>query len=900
MKKLWWSFSNEEVLQILKTDIHAGLTSKQASKRLDEYGLNKLPEKERFSILLLFLNQFSSFIIWVLIGALIISGFLGEWVDALAIGIIVILNAIIGFFQEYRAEKSLEALKKLTKPISKVIRDGVLQSIASDLIVPGDIVMLEAGDIVPADGRIIHAIQLAMQEACLTGESVPVVKNSDVLSKKELPIGDRKNMAFMGTVVVLGKGTIIVTQTATKTELGKIASMLTEKEEPTPLQIQLERVGRQLVTICLGIVVIVFLLGILRGHGYISMILTSLSLAVAAIPEGLPAVVTVALAIGVHRMAKKNAIIRRLMSVETLGSTSVICTDKTGTLTKNEMTVRKIWVNSKIFDITGTGYEPVGQFLINNQIIKPDDYGDYQELLFALKIGALCNNANLIKKKSQWQIVGDPTEGAILVAAAKAGFEKKILEKEYTLQDEIPFDSDRKRMSMIRNSQDNKILFIKGAPDVICSFSKKIFLDGQEILLTEQHKKNIMQANDLFATQALRVLAVAYKKIDNQKIDASLEQDLIFVGLIAMIDPPRSEIKDAVEKCKIAGIRTVMITGDYKQTAVAIGKEIGLFGDGSLALTGTELDQISDEILKDKIQDIAIYARTSAEHKMRIVKAWRACGKIVAVTGDGVNDAPAIKAADIGVAMGITGTEVTKEASDMVIADDNFASIVNAVEEGRGIYDNIVKFINYLLSANVSELLIIFIGTLFAFKDSAGNPYIPLLPIQLLWLNLVTDGLPAVAIAMDPIDPKAMKRKPRSSNGKIISLFFAFRVLSLGIILAVGVLIACYFGLRTSAGLGHTMALTCFVALELIRIQMVRSQYNIKLFSNFWMIGALISSLVLQLCIVYIPVFQKIFNTVFLGIIDWLVILFISVCVWIVGSLVESFWIKADNNSNGV
>ncbi|MCF7899194.1 cation-translocating P-type ATPase [Candidatus Babeliales bacterium] len=900
MKKLWWNLSIKEIVQILKTDIKEGLTSEQASERLEEYGLNKLPEKKRFSILFIFLNQFSSFIIWVLIGALIISGFLGEWVDALAIGIIVILNAIIGFFQEYKAEKSLESLKKLTKPMSKVTRDGVLQTIASNQIVPGDIVVLEAGDIVPADGRIIHSIQLAMQEASLTGESVPVIKNSDVLSKEELPIGDRKNMAFMGTIVVRGKGTIIITQTARKTELGKIASMLSEEEEPTPLQVQLRHVGYQLVAICFGIVGMVFLFGILRGHGYVSMLLTSLSLAVAAIPEGLPAVVTVALAIGVRRMARKNAIIRRLMSVETLGCTSVICTDKTGTLTKNEMTVRKMWVNNKNFDVTGTGYEPEGQFLIDDQIIKTDDYDDYQELFFALKIGVLCNNANLIQKNSQWQIVGDPTEGALLVAAAKADLNKKDLEKGYPLQDEIPFDSDRKRMSMIRDDQNGKILFVKGAPDVICDRSTNIFLDGQEILLTEEYKKNIMQANDSFATQALRVLAVAYKRITDQEIDESLEQDLVFVGLIAMIDPPRPEVKKAIEKCKIAGIRTVMITGDYKETAVAIGKEVGLFDDESLAFTGAELDQITDEDLKDKVQDIAVYARTSAEHKQRIVKAWRAGGKVVAVTGDGVNDAPAIKSADIGIAMGITGTEVTKEASDMVITDDNFASIVNAVEQGRGIYDNIVKFINYLLSANVSELLIIFIGTLFAFKDSAGNPYIPLLPIQLLWLNLITDGLPALALAMDPIDTQVMMRKPRNSNEKIISLFFAFRVLVMGIILALGGLIACHFGLRTSAKLGHTMVLTCFVALELVRVQMVRSQYNIKLFSNFWMVGALISSLILQIGIVYIPFFQRIFSMVPLGIIDWFVILLIAVGVWIVGSLIEKFFIKIDNNSNGV
>jgi Ca2+-transporting ATPase len=887
----WWRLPVNEVVKKLASDKERGLSEKEALSRLELYGKNQLPESGGVSVFSLFLNQFSSVIIWILLGALIISGFLGETIDSLAIATIILLNALIGFYQEYRSERSLEALKKMTKPISRVIREGKLQTISSMFLVPGDLVMLEAGDMIPADGRIVSITQLATQEASLTGESSTIGKFIDEINKPDLAIGDRKNMAFMGTVVVRGKGTMIVTETALKTELGEIAQLLTQKEEPTPLQKQLAQVGYQLVFVCIGIVSIIFLLGIFRGNEYIPMLLTALSLAVAAIPEGLPAVVTVALSIGVHRMAKKNAIIRRLLSVETLGGASVICTDKTGTLTKNEMTLQKIWQNGNTFDITGIGYSPEGEYLQNQNPISPDSNAD---LNLALKIGTLCNGAGLVQNNGQWYIVGDPTEGALLVAAAKAGISKDNLVSEYKFISEIPFDSERKRMSMLYSMQQKNILFVKGASDVITELSTSMIVNGQKISMTENDKKNIHQVNNELASQALRVLAVAYREIPRYttEIQESAEQDLTFVALVAMMDPPRPEVKDAIKKCARAGIRTIMITGDHKETARAIGKILDIVDEKAETITGSELDKMSDAELKNRISRISIYARTTAEHKMRVVKAWQSRGDIVAVTGDGVNDAPAIQAANIGVAMGITGTEVTKEAADMIIVDDNFASIVNAVEEGRGIYDNIIKFVTYLLSANAAELLVIFWGTFFIYKDFSGNQFITLLPVQLLWLNLVTDGLPAIAFAMDPIDPRAMHQKPRNPNEKILSPKFITEILSLGTIITIGVLIACYIGLRVSPQLAHAMTLTSFVVLELVRVQMIRSRYNISFYSNKLMIFALISSLFLQLCIVYVPYFQRIFHIVPLGYTHWLIIIGIAIGVWATGILIDSFFAK--------
>lgn len=763
----WWNQSPEEICRNLKTDLHRGLSREEAEKRLQEFGPNQLPEQKRVSPLTLLINQFSSFIVWTLIAAAFIAGFLGEWVDATAIGVIVVLNGLLGFFQEFRADKSLAALRKMATLTSKVIRNGELQTLPSEKIVPGDLVLIEAGDRIPADGRIIQSIELSTQEAALTGESMPIHKIADPLEKPDLSVGDKKNMGFLGTVAVSGKGYMIVTETGLQTELGKIASLLQGgKEEQTPLQIRLEELGHRLVWICLGVVALVFALGFFRGQPLVENLLISISLAVAAIPEGLPAIVTIALSIGVRKMAKRNALVRRLPSVETLGCTSVICTDKTGTLTQNEMMVRSIWVNGSFVDVMGVGYNPEGDFKVKDAKI---NFQDNPELIMALKIGTLCNSAELHQNPEKgWSIAGDPTEGALLTAAGKAQLFKQDLEQNNPILGEIPFDSERKRMSMARQTPEGPMLFIKGATDIILAHAESILLNGKVEPLTDERKKSILDANASLASQALRVLAVGYRPLPQEvKIDQSMEDKLILVGLIAMMDPPRPEVKKSIETCRNAGITTVMITGDHKETAVAVAKELNLMKEGALAVTGAELEQMDDQHLKDNVRNIAIYARTSAAHKLRIVRAWKSLGEVVAMTGDGVNDAPAIKEADIGVAMGITGTDVTKEASDMVILDDNFASIVNAVEEGRGIYDNIIKFVNYLMSSNIAELLVIFMGMLLGFRDPLGNPFVSLSAIQLLWLNLVTDGFPAIALGLDPVDPTAMNRPPRKSSDSI-------------------------------------------------------------------------------------------------------------------------------------
>lgn len=874
-----YNLSPAEVSVQFKTDLTSGLSSLEAQKRLEQFSFNELPEQQKISVVSLFIHQFTSFIIWILIAAALTAGFLGELINATAIGAIILLNGILGFFQEYRAEKSLAALRKMVTPLSKVMRDGKLHLIPSRHIVRGDLVLIEAGDKVPADGRIAQSIDLSTQEAALTGESLPVKKTAAALKSEELPIGDRTNMCFLGTLAVSGKGILIVTGTGLETELGKIASLLKqEKEEPTPLQIRLEDLGHRLVWICLGIVAVIFALGFLRGTPLIENLLISVSLAVAAIPEGLPAIVTICLSIGVRKMASRNALIRRLPSVETLGCTTVICTDKTGTLTQNEMAVRSLWINQTHIDVTGVGYQPDGEFEINHQKIDPKRIPEAHQLL---KICLLCNSADLQKNQNVWTITGDPTEGALLTMAGKASLFKRDLEIGNPIIAEIPFDSDRKRMSIARQTEEGPLLFTKGATDIILGLSQYILINGEQIPITDEIRRSIQEANTYLACQALRVLAFAFKPLENQKIDAASEQGLIFVGLAAMMDPPRPEVKNSILKCRRAGIRPVMITGDHKETAVAIAKELGLLDEGSIAITGHDLDHMNQDRLNETIQNIAIYARTSAAHKLRIVHALKSKGEVVAMTGDGVNDAPAIKEADIGVAMGITGTDVTKEASDMVILDDNFSSIVNAVEEGRGIFDNIIKFVNYLMSSNIAELLVIFIGILMGFTDPFGNPFVTLSAVQLLWLNLVTDGFPAIALCLDPVDLTAMNRPPRKSSESIFPLNFALQLFLISCIIAAGTLVTCHFGLRQSAELGQTMAFTTLVVLELVRVQMVRSQYHMALFSNPYIILALISSFLLQLAVIYIPFLQIIFGTVSLKIIDWGVILAVGAAVWL-------------------
>ena len=891
MAKQWWHLTIDEVVQTLEANSSLGLASDEARARLQKYGPNQLKEKKPVSPFSIFLSQFQNFIVWILIAAALVSGFLKEWVDASAIIVIVILNAILGFVQEYRAEKSMAALKKLSSPTSKVIRDGQHGVIASHELVPGDLIALEAGDNIPADSRIVWlTANLSTQEASLTGESTPVLKAILPLGKslpvspvaggadrQEIPLAERANMAYMGTSVAAGKARALVCETGMQTELGKIAGMIQEvKEEATPLQKKLEEFGKWIVYLCFILVGLVFLLEWLRGGKLIDVFLIAVSLAVAAIPEGLPAVVTIALALGVQRMVKRHALIRKLPSVETLGCATVICSDKTGTLTKNEMTVQVVSADNALLKVTGVGYEPKGDFLFNEKAVNPVDYPG---LHTALRCAVLCNGAELQKNNGGYKIVGDPTEGALLSVAAKAGLWKEKLEEQFLFTEEIPFDSERKKMTIVRKDKEGLVAFVKGAPDILLGDCTAIEEKGSARALTDDDRKKILTVNSDLANSALRVLAVAYSRLDTapRAYEATLiERELTFAGLIAMIDPPREEVKKAIAECARAGIKSVMITGDHKNTAVAIAKELGFFKEGSLALTGEELDRLSDEQFAKEVERIPVYARVSPEHKLRIVRAWRSKGEIAAMTGDGVNDAPAVKEADIGVAMGITGTDVTKEVSDMVITDDNFASIVAAVEEGRGIYDNIKKFVHYLLSCNAGEILVMFVSSL------VGLP-VPLLPIHILWINLVTDGFPALALGVDSVDPHIMRRPPRKINEKVVTKQRAFLMLAQGAFIAFCSLLAFTFVLFIEKEGIERARTAAFIVLSCSQLfhsyncrSMTESLFKIGIFTNKKLILATGVSFFLQMAVVYIPFLQKIFKTEALGIFDWVLVVGIS------------------------
>jgi len=877
--KYYWQCDLEEVESRLDTSPSRGLSDTDAAERLARYGRNQLREKKGRSPLGQFLDQFKDFIIWVLIGAAVVSGFLGEWVDALAIIAIVILNSIMGFVQEYRAEKSLAALKRLSSPSSKVIRDGDYRVIPSNEIVPGDLVELEAGDNIPADSRIAwHTSNFSVQEASLTGESTPVLKTAAALEERDVPLADRGNMLYMGTSVASGKARAIVTGTGMDTELGKIAEMIQEiGHETTPLQKKLEQFGKWIVYLCFILVGLVFLLEWLRGGQIMDVFLTAVSLAVAAIPEGLPAVVTIALALGVQRMVKRHALIRKLPSVETLGCATVICSDKTGTLTRNEMTVQAVYADGRTFTVTGIGYEPKGEFL---EAGRPVDPRALPSLVRTLQCAILCNSAQLVgKDDGAYGIVGDPTEAALLTTAAKAGLWKNVEEKGYPAVEELPFDSERKKMTIIRQDAGRFSVFVKGAPDILLKDCSMIDEGGSIRALTEGDRAKVLQANDELANQAMRVLAFAVRSLDDlpETIDPrSMEKDLAFLGLMAMIDPPREEVKAAVAECKQAGIRTVMITGDHKNTAVAIARELGFLQEDSLALTGEDLDGWTDERLREDIRRIPVYARVSPEHKLRIVRAWRKRGDVVAMTGDGVNDAPAVKESDIGVAMGITGTDVTKEVSDMVITDDNFASIVAAVEEGRGIYDNIKKFVHYLLSCNAGEILTMFTASLI------GLP-VPLLPIQILWVNLVTDGLPALALGMDPVDPGIMEKPPRDPAEPVVTRARALLMLAQGAFIAMCSLLAfCAILFIEKEGVvrartGAFIVLSCAQLFHAFNCRsMTKSLFKLGIFTNVKLIYAAAASFFLQVVVINVPFLRTIFKVEQLGVLDWALVLAIS------------------------
>jgi Ca2+-transporting ATPase len=878
----WHELSSESAMKELGTTVK-GLTESESEARLGRYGPNEIKKKKRISKLAIFLNQFTSPLVVILIIATLLSALIGEMLDAIVILVILVFNAGFGFFQEYKAEKTIEALKKLTAPEATVIRDGKTKKIPSNMLVPGDIVVLEQGSKIPADVRIIKGIELKIDESALTGESVPVSKQAEPVKGKT--IAERACMAFMGTMVTYGRGQGVVVATGMGTEIGKIAKMVEEAgEQSTPLQKSLGDFAKKLGIIVVAISALVILIGTLRGDPLMEMITTGIALAVAAIPEGLPAVVTITLAIGLKKLAKHNALVKKLPAVEALGSTSVICADKTGTLTKNEMTVRKVWYNDRLVEVTGKGFEPAGDFLLSR---KKTDPAKDRQLSMLLRIGALCNNAEL-ERGEPCNIVGDPTEGALLVLAAKAKIDKETLERECPREHEIPFTSERKMMSTVNLIGKKNTLCVKGAPETVLSLCTRIYRDGKARKITAAERKKILEANHVLTGEALRVLAFAYREADAKKPDSKLERDLVFVGLAGMIDPPRPDVAENISLCKRAGIKTVMITGDHKNTAVAIAKEIGIFEAGHKVLTGSDMETMSKDDLKNVIEEVSVYARVNPEHKMMIVDAFKAKGHIIAMTGDGVNDAPALKGADIGIAMGIKGTDVAKEASDIILADDDFSNIVRAVEGGRHIYDNIKKFIYYLLSSNIGEVLVVFLAMLM-FVDPAGRPLLPLLAVHLLWINLVTDGPPALALGVDPPLPDIMARPPRDPKEKILSRgvieFFAL----IGIIICIGTLGVFYWGLGTGIEKARTMAFTTLVMYEMFNVINCRSLkytvFRMGVFSNRKLIYAVAASIILQLLVIYVPPIQVAFKTTFLDILDWLIVIAVSSTVLIISQL---------------
>jgi Ca2+-transporting ATPase len=895
--KHWHAQSSAQVLESFQTTSARGLTAETASQRLEQYGLNELVEAKRTTIWQMLWQQFNNFVVILLIVAAVVSAILGDYPEAAAIMAIVVLNAIMGVIQEYNAERSLAALKKLAAPEAHVVRDGRRESLPARFLVPGDIILLEAGNYVPADVRLIEAMNLRVEEAPLTGESVPVEKNPDLILENKSSLGDRKNMAFMGTVVSYGRGRAVVVDTGMQTQIGRIAEMIQSVEdEQTPLQKRLDQLGRTLGIAALVVCALVFVVGWLKGNSPLEMFIVAVSLAIAAVPEGLPAVVTISLALGMREMIKRNALIRRLSSVETLGSATTICSDKTGTLTQNQMTVTRIWVDGHTFGVTGSGYQPEGQFTLNGEIINLEDY---PASLTALWVSALNNDAELeITEGSNgsgptYRMVGDPTEGALVVAAAKSGATLPQLTTAYPREQEIPFDSSRKRMVTVHSVKDPRpedispfyntekrewhVITVKGAPDVVLNLCGTYqTINDEQKPLTEDIRQRILEANDAMTREALRVLGVGYRvelEHPNMENHARLENELTFVGLLGMIDPARPEVIDALETARQAGIRTVMITGDYPNTARAIAEDIGLIQSGHKVLSGHDLDEMSDEQLQKEVLLTDVFARVSPTHKLRIVDALRNQEQVVAMTGDGVNDAPSIKKADIGIAMGITGTDVAKESADMVLTDDNYASIVSAVEQGRVIYSNIRKFVYYLLSCNLAEIAIIFLSILVYGKS-------PLTAIQLLWLNLVTDGAPALALGTEKAEPGIMRRPPRPASEPIINRFMQAGIAVQTVAITAVTLAAYAFGRYLHPDMPEFAATMAFATLsisELARAYTARSEryplLQLGIFTNRNMNYAFLLSLALILGIIYIPELAPFFNTVPLGWEQWQVIL---------------------------
>ncbi len=888
--KLNQSWHNLDIPQVFVSldSRREGLIQDEANQRLVRFGRNELAERKKISPWLIFLEQFKNFLIIILLVAVALSAFLGEVADAIVIFVIVIFAAGLSFIQEYRAEKAMEALKRMAAPTASVLRDGNEIEVSATDLVPGDVIFIRTGDKMPADARLIEAVNLTTDEASLTGESTPVEKTNMALAG-ELSIGDMNNMVFTGTAAVYGRGMAVVTATGMSTEFGKIATMLQEVEkERTPLQINLDQLGKWIAIGALALCFILAGIGVLRGHPILEMLIWGVSLAVAAVPEALPAVVTISLAIGVQRMVRRHALIRKLPAVETLGSTTYICTDKTGTLTQDQMTIRRVYVDGRVIEVSGSGYEPKGEFRENDKILNHESEEALRKLL---QIGSLCNDTSLNSDGGVWNVKGDPTEGALVVAAAKAGLWQDELQVSYPRISEIPFSSETKRMTTVHQTEKGKVAYSKGAPEVILGSCNRIFSKGQVKSLSDEDKKVIIAEAQRMAEDALRVLGLAYRPLDGGPIsEDEIQENMLFAGLVGMIDPPREEVKDAVKTCDEAGIKTVMITGDHKLTAVAIAKELGILKQG-LAMSGEEIDKLSEGQFTELVEKIEVYARVSPAHKLRVVEALTRKGHVVAMTGDGVNDAPALKRADIGVAMGITGTDVTKEAADMVLTDDNFASIVAAVEEGRGIFNNIKKYLVYLLSCNLGEILLMAIVILFGplFGLPAGT--IPLVAIQLLYVNLATDGLPAIALSVDPPDFDVMKQKPRPRKQAIFSGTVLRYLTGAGIWTTIVTLGIFLWAVDSGKNFLEAQSM-CFVTLILIEFfnafncrSLEYSLFKVGILANRWLLLAILWECILLGLVVYLPMLQGPFNTYPLSLLDWTVAVLSASTIFILAEI---------------
>lgn len=886
----WYRKSILEAAAELETDLTTGLTHSTAAGRLEKYGPNELQAQQGPTVWQKILSQLKDFLILLLLGAAVISLFLGETSDAIVIFLVVVLNTVLGVVQELKAEKALSALEELTAPLAKVHREGQTREVAAKELVPGDLILLEAGDFVPADARLVTADSLQVNESALTGESVPVAKEAEFTAAEDLPLGDQKNMVFKGTIVTFGRGRALVTGTGMDTELGRIAGLLqTGPEEKTPLQKRLDSFGKQIGLLAIGVCLFIFLVGILRGNRFYEMFLVAVSLAVAAIPEGLPAIITIVLALGVQRMAGQKAIIRRLPAVETLGSATVICSDKTGTLTQNAMTVRRIVTGTADYAVTGEGLKAEGEFRRGEAPVTVEE----QPLLeLILKIGALCNDAEFLPEEAQ--IIGDPTEGALVVAAAKAGMTRKELQATYPRTQEYPFDSVRKRMSTVHQGtlvpklagekgEDRHWLLVKGAPDLVLENCQWWLGEDGPQELTAARKVELLKVNHQLATEALRVLAFAFRPDPPSGSPVEeVEKDLTFVGFMGMIDPPRPEAKAALQVCQEAGIAVKMITGDHRDTAVAIAEQLGLAGSKEAVLVGAELEALDGAELAQRVDGVSVFARVSPEHKVRIVDALKQNGAIVAMTGDGVNDAPALKKADIGAAMGQTGTDVAKEAADMVLADDNFATIVRAVQEGRVIFENIKKTVYFLLSCNLGEIVTIFTAILL------GWP-VPLYPIQILWVNLVTDSLPALALGVDPPEGDIMKRPPLHPEEGLFDRKARMLLGVFGVFIAAVTLTAFRLGLRESVPKGETMAFATLGLCQLVHAYNFRSLttslWRRGIFQNKQLVWASATSAFLHLIVFFTPWFRGIFRTELLPLNDWLIVCGLALTPLLMGEI---------------